>query len=79
MTEAEVRAALVTWGALSVGGLEAWIAVQDWQATPDGWTVTEQWQGWSFDLVAVAGRVRITASLGPLGHGVAPAVWVVPA
>jgi hypothetical protein len=74
VNEAEVRAALAGWGALSVGGAEAWIADQEWQATPDGWIVAEQWQGWSFDLEAVASGVRITSS----PSSGTPAVWVVP-
>jgi hypothetical protein len=76
MTEAEVRAVLAAWDALSIGGLEAWIAAQEWQEIPDGWIVTGRLQECCFDLEALADGVRIIAS--PV-HGGAPTVWVVPA
>ena len=42
MTEA--RAALRAF--VAVGGLEAWIAAQRWEAIPGGWRVRERFQGW---------------------------------
>ena len=74
MTEAEARAALAAFDGL--GGLERWIAQQrPWGATPTGWTVPGELQGWRFRLEVVPGGVRVIASAG----GGEPAVWVVPA
>jgi hypothetical protein len=72
MTEAEARLLLRDWP--GVGGLEAWIASRRWQATPDGWIVTGELQGWQFRIDVVAGGLRITASAPGGGD---PAVWVV--
>ena len=70
--EAEARAALAAWD--GVGGLEAWIAEQPWEAMPDGWRVKTRLQGWSFELQPNGNGLRIIASPGV---GTAPAVWVI--
>lgn len=72
MTEAQARAALAAYDA--IGGIEPWIAARPWQATPGGWTVAGELQGWRFRLEAVPGGVRVIA----MGKG-EPAVWTVPA
>src|ERR687898_745798 len=46
MTEADARAALAAFDA--VGGIERWIAVRPWHATPGGWVVPEPLQGQRF-------------------------------
>ena len=71
MTEAAARALLRDWP--GVGGVDAWIAGRRWHATPGGSTVTGELQGWSFQMEAVAGGVRIAAGT----PGGAPAVWIV--
>ena len=73
MTEVEARAALRAF--VGVGNVEPWIAEQEWEATPDGWTVPVPLEGWLFRLEPVGGGVRVTASMGE-GE---PAVWTVPA
>ncbi len=73
MTEAEARAALAAFDGL--GGLERWIAEQSWEATPAGWTVPGDLQGWRFRLEPAPGGVRVVAS----ANGGEPAVWFVPA
>ncbi len=73
MTEAEARTALAAFD--GVGGLERWIAAQSWEATPGGWTVPGELQGWRFRLEVAPGGVRVFASDGR-GE---PAVWEVPA
>jgi hypothetical protein len=56
-------------------GLERWIAEQrPWEATPGGWTVPGELQGWRFRVEAVPGGVRVVAS----ANGGEPAVWIVP-
>ncbi len=73
MTEAEARAALAAFDGL--GGLERWIAAQrPWQATPAGWTVPGELQGWRFRVEPAPGGVRVVASAA----GGEPAVWFVP-
>jgi hypothetical protein len=62
MTEAEARAALAAYDA--IGGIEPWIAARPWQATPDGWTVAGELQGWRFRLAPIAGGVRVSAFMG---------------
>ncbi len=60
----------------SLGGLERWIAAQGpWQATPAGWTVPGELQGWRFRVEPAPGGVRVVAS----AVGSEPAVWTVPA
>ena len=54
MTEAEARAALAAFD--GVGGIEPWIASRHWQATPDGWTVAGELQGWRFRLALEEAR-----------------------
>jgi len=44
VTEAEARAALRAF--IAVGELERWIAVQRWEAVPDGWRVRVRFQSW---------------------------------
>ena len=74
MTEDQARAALAAFDGL--GGLERWIAEQrSWQATPAGWTVPGELQGWRFRVEVAPGGVRVIAS----ARGGEPAVWVVPA
>jgi hypothetical protein len=73
MTEADVRVLLRDCD--GVGGIEAWIAGRHWKAAPDGWTVSDELQGWQFQVDVVAAGLRITAS----ASGGAPAVWVVTA
>ncbi len=73
MTEAEARATLAAFDGL--GGLERWIAAQrPWQATPTGWTVPGELQGWRFRVGAALGGLRVVAS----ANGGEPAVWFVP-
>jgi len=57
-----------------VGDVERWIAAQEWEATPDGWTVPVPLRGRVFRLEPVAGGVRVTAS----ANGGEAAVWFVP-
>ena len=72
MTEAEARATPAAFDGL--GGLEHWIAAQrPWQATPSGWTVPGELQGWRFRVEPAPGGVRVVASAG----GDEPAVWFV--
>ena len=73
MTEAEARAALRAF--VAVGGLEAWIAAQRWEAIPGGWTVPGELQGRRFRVEAAPGGVCVVAS----ANGGGPAVWFVPA
>ena len=73
MTENEARAALAAWD--GVGGIEAWIAGQPWEAVLDGWRVQGRLQGWSFKLHPNGNGLRIVASPGS-GQ---PAVWVITA
>ncbi len=74
MTEDEPRAALAAFDGL--GGLERWIAAQGpWQATPAGWTVPGELQGWRFQVELAPGGVRVVAS----ANGGEPAAWFVPA
>ena len=70
VTEDEARAALRAFVAV-----EPWIAAQEWEATPDGWTVPVPLDGRIFRLGRVPGGVRVSASMG---RGL-PAVWIVPA
>ncbi len=73
MTEAKARAALAAFDGL--GGLERWIAEQrPWEATPSGWTVPGDLQGWRFRVEPAPGGVRVVAS----ANGGEPAVWFVP-
>ena len=73
MTEAEARAALRAF--VGIGDVEPWIAGQPWQATPGGWTVAGELQGWRFRVEPAPGDVRVVASAG----GGEPAAWFVPA
>ena len=70
MTEAEARAALRAF----VGDAEPWIAEQEWEATPDGWTVPVPLEGWVFRLEPVTGGICVTASMSRRP----PVVWTVP-
>ena len=72
MTEAEARAALDAFDGL--GGLERWIAARPLEATPNGWTVPGELQGWRFRVEPAPAGVRVVAS----ANGGAPAVWFVP-
>ncbi len=72
MTEADARAALAAFE--SVGRLEAWIAVQPWQAVPGGWLVLEAFEGWRVRLTTAPDGLCVLASDG-WGE---PAVWFVP-
>lgn len=73
MTEAEARAALGAFD--GVGGIERWIAEQRrWRASPGGWTVPGELEGWTFRLVVVPGGVRVVAFMG---NG-DPTTWTVP-
>ena len=72
MTEKEARAALRA--VVGVGAVEPWIAAQEWEATPDGWTVPVPLEAWVFRLKPVAGGIRVTASMSRKP----PAVWFVP-
>jgi hypothetical protein len=73
MTEPEARDLLAGYD--GVAGIERWIAGRRWKVTPEGWTVTGELEGWSFQLAPVPGGLRVSASA--LGGG-APAMWVVP-
>ena len=73
MTETEARATLAAFDGL--GGLERWIAAQrPWQATPGGWTVPGELQGWRFRLESVPGGLHIDMS----AKGGEPVAWFVP-
>ncbi len=73
MTENQARAALAAFDGL--GGLERWIAAQGpWHATPAGWTVPSDLQGWRFRVEPTPGGARVVAS-APGGE---PAAWFVP-
>ena len=72
MTEAEARDLLRRWR--GAGGLEAWMAERRWQATPDGWTVVGELQGWRFRIEVVAEGLRLSARATD-DH--APAIWTV--
>ena len=71
MTEDQARAALRAF--IAVGGLEAWIADQRWEAVPGGWRVRERLQGWHFRLEPLAGGLRVVMS----ARGSGPAEWFV--
>ncbi|MFC7478597.1 hypothetical protein ACFQS7_30050 [Dankookia sp. GCM10030260] len=71
MTEADARHLLWRWP--DDDGLEGWIAEQPWEATPSGWTVTGELQGWQFRIEAVPGGLQIRADQ----LGTPPAVWVI--
>ena len=71
MTEAEARDLLRRWR--GAGGLEAWMAERRWQATPDGWNVTDELQGRRFKIEVTAEGLRVSA----YAAGEAPAVWTV--
>ena len=73
MTEAEARAALSAFDGL--GGLEAWMAEQRWEAVPGGWRVRERLQGWHFRVEPAAGGLHVVMS----ARGGEPTVWTVPA
>ena len=70
--EAEARRLLRDCEGL--GGLEAWIAWQRWQAVPGGWRVVPELLGWRFRLEVVPEGLRVTAG-EPGASG--PAGWVV--
>jgi hypothetical protein len=74
VTEDEARAALRDCD--GQGGVERWIAGQPWQATPFGWAVAGELQGWRFEVRQVAGGVQVNALPGGMAS---PAVWTVPA
>ena len=69
--EAEARRLLRDCEGL--GGVEAWIAWQRWQAVPGGWRVIPDLQGWRFRLEVMPEGLRVTE--GEPGAG-GPA-WVV--
>jgi hypothetical protein len=71
MTEADARTLLRNWPGL--GGIEAWMAEQPWEATPGGWSVDGVLQGWRFRLALVGDGLEIIAG----EPGVTPARWVV--
>jgi hypothetical protein len=71
MTESEARDLLRRCDGLS--DLEAWIAGRRWKATPEGWTVDGDLQGWRFRLEPVPEGVRVIAGM----PDAEPAVWVV--
>ena len=73
MTEPKARRLLRNWP--GVGQFEGWLAEQDWQVVPGGWTVMGELPGWQFWIDVIAGGLRITAS----APGSVPAVWVVTA
>jgi hypothetical protein len=60
VTEADARVLLHDWPGL--GGLEAWIAGRRWKATPGGWVVTGELQGWQFRLDVIPAGLRISVS-----------------
>jgi hypothetical protein len=55
------------------GGIEAWIASRRWQATPGGWTVTGELQGWRFSVEVIEDGLQIRAD----EPGFVPAVWTI--
>ena len=58
-----------------LGERERWIAEQrPSEATPAGWTVPGELQGWRFRVEPAPGGVRVVAS----ANGGEPAVWFVP-
>jgi hypothetical protein len=71
MTEDEARDLLRRWP--GGGGLEDWIAERRWQATPDGWNVTDELQGRRFKIEVTAEGLRVSA----YAAGEAPTVWTV--
>jgi hypothetical protein len=72
MTEDEARHLLRAWG--GADRLEGWIAEQDWQPAPGGWTVVGTLRGWCFRLETVGSSIRVTAHAP---GGGSPAMWVV--
>ena len=72
VTEADARRFLRR--ADGVGGVEVWISLQPWQAEPEGWSVTEDLEGWKFSLLIVLGGLRVSANAP---DGKALAVWLV--
>jgi hypothetical protein len=56
------------------GGIERWIAKQQWQAVTGGWAVAKELKGWRFTLHPLGGRLQVSA-VAP-GSAV-PAVWTV--
>ena len=72
MTEAEARDLLRQCDGQS--GIEAWIAGRRWKATPGGWAVTGELQGWHFRLNVISTGLRISANAPGGGE---PAVWIV--
>ena len=71
MTEDEARDLLQRWP--GGGEIEDWIADRRWQATPDGWNVTGELQGWRFKIEVIAEGLRVSG----YAAGEAPAVWTV--
>jgi hypothetical protein len=71
MTEDEARDLLQRWP--GGGGLEDWIAERRWQATPDGWNVTGELQGWRFKVEVIAEGLRVSA----YAAGGTPEVWTI--
>jgi hypothetical protein len=70
MTDVEARRLLRDWPG---AGEVAWIAQQQWQAAPGGWTVNGELQGWRFQIEIAAEGLRVSASM----PGALPAVWLV--
>jgi hypothetical protein len=60
---------------VAVGEIEQWVAAQPWEAIPGGWRVRGQLHAWRFQVLPVAGGVRVVMS----GIGGSPADWIVPA
>jgi hypothetical protein len=72
MTEAEARDLLRDWP--GVGGLEVWIADQDWSPAPGGWSVEEALGGRRFRIEIVGDGLR---RCGGEPGAEQPAVWLV--
>jgi hypothetical protein len=71
MTEDEARDLLQRWP--GGGGLEDWIAERRWQATPDGWNVTDELQGRRFKIEVIIEGPRVSA----YAAGGTPDVWTI--
>jgi hypothetical protein len=71
MTEGEARDLLQRWP--GGGGLEDWIAERRWQATPDGWNVTDELQGRRFKIEVIVKGLRVSA----YAAGGTPDVWTI--
>jgi hypothetical protein len=59
MTEPKACRLLCNWA--GVGQFEGWIAEQDWQVVPGGWTFIDKLHSWRFRIAVIPGGLQIAA------------------